>query len=152
MQIQPAKNQRPFLTANSIISCYKMVVLKHSVRSTGDAYLEVNSLVRKDYLTFDNERHLIERFRHLCSNISTFVSHWNDPRIPITAFRLYSKKLPTREALHDYQNRIRVKYEDTPHLLRTRKAIDTEKSRYSHEWVRETFETSLLLDHKFKEA
>ena len=96
MQIQPVNNQRPFLMENSIISCYKMVVLKHSVRSTGDAYLEVQSLVRKDCLAFDKEPHLIERFRYLCSDIFTFVSHWNEPRIPITAFRLFSQKLPTR--------------------------------------------------------
>ena len=82
-------------------------------------------MVRIYYLTFDKEPHLIERFRYLCSDIFTFVSHWNEPRIPITAFRLYSKKLPTREALHDYQNRISVQYEDTPYILRTRKAIDT---------------------------
>ena len=59
MQIQPANNQHTFLTANSIIPCYKMVVLKHSVQSTGDAYLEVQYLVRKDYLKFDKEPHLI---------------------------------------------------------------------------------------------
>ena len=53
MQIQPANNQRQFLTENQIMSCYKMVVMEHSVRSTGDAYPEVQSLVRKDYLTFD---------------------------------------------------------------------------------------------------
>ena len=54
---------------NSIISWYTMIVLKHYVRSTGDAYLEVQYLVRKDYLTFDKEPHLIERLIHLCSNI-----------------------------------------------------------------------------------
>ena len=53
MQIQPAFNQRPFLTENSIISCSKMVALKHSVRYTGDAYLEVQYFLRKDYFTFD---------------------------------------------------------------------------------------------------
>ena len=132
MQIQPANNQRLFLTSNSIILCYKMVVLKHSVRSTVDVYLEVRSLVRKDYLTFDKEPHLIERFRHLWSNIFTSMSHWNDPCIPITAFRVYSNKIPTREALHDYQNIIRVQYADSLNLLQTRKYIYTEKSRCSH--------------------
>ena len=38
------------------------------------------------------------------------------------------------------------------HILQKRKAIDTEKSIYSHEWVRTTFETSLSLDHKCKES
>ena len=145
MQIQPANNQRPFLTENSIISCYKMIVLKRYVRSTGDAYFEVKYLVRKDCLTFDKESNLIERFRHLCSNTFTFVSRCNNPRIPITSFRLYSKKLLTREA-------IRVQYVDSLNLLRTRKAIDTEKYRYPCEWVRATLKTSLLLDHKFKES
>ena len=108
MQIQPANNQRQFLTENQIMSCYKMVVMEHSVRSTGDAYSEVQSLVRKDYLKFDKESHLIERFIYLCSNIFTFVSHWNDPRIPITVFLLYGKTNATREAVHDYHNRINV--------------------------------------------
>ena len=96
MKTQPANNKCPFHTENSIISCYKMVALKHSVWSNGDAYLEVQYLVLKDHFTFGKEPYLIERFRHLCSNIFTFVSHWNDPHIPITAFRLYRKKLPTR--------------------------------------------------------
>ena len=92
MQIKPAKNHRPFLTANSITSCYKMIFLKHSVQSTGDAYLEVQYLVRKDYLTFDKDPHLIEIFRYLCFKSCTFLSHWNDPHIIITPFRLYRKQ------------------------------------------------------------
>ena len=92
MQIQPAFNQRPFLTENSIISCYKMVVIKNSVRSTIYAYLEVKALVRKDYLKFDKEPHLIEIFRYLCFKSCTFLSHWNDPHIIITPFRLYRKQ------------------------------------------------------------
>ena len=88
----------------------------------------------------------------MCSDIFTFASHWNDPCIPITEFCLYSKKIPTRESLHDYHNIISVKYEDTPHLLQKRKAIDTEESIYFHEWVRETFKNYLSLDQKCKES
>ena len=102
-----------------------MVVLKHSVWSTGDVYLEVQYLVHKDYLPFYKEPHIIERFRDLCYNIFTFLIHWNYPQIPITAFCLCGKKTPTREAIHEYQNIISVKYEDTPHLSLTRKAIGT---------------------------
>ena len=152
LQIQPGKNQRPFFTSNSIISCYKMISLKQSVRSTGDLYLEVQSLVRKDYVTFDSQPHLIQRFRHICSDIFTFVDTWNDIRITPTTFRLYSKKLPTREALKDYQNRIRREYEDRPNELRIRKSIDIEKSRYAHEWTRANDETSLDRDTKCKES
>ena len=30
--------------------------------------------------------------------------------------------------------------------------MDTEKSRYSHEWLQATLETSLLLDHKCQDS
>ena len=127
-----------------------MIFLKNSVRCSGDHYQEVQSLVRKDYLTFDREPNLIERFKDLSSNIFTFVTHWNDPIIPISAFHVYSKKLPSREALRDHQNRIRLEYQDTPNNLCSRLAIDKEKSRYSHEWIRASHESSLALYHKCK--
>lgn len=65
---------------------------------------------------------------------------------------MYSKKIPTREALHDYQNRVRRQFEERTNELRTRKSVDVEKTIYSHEWVRATNETSLALDKKCKES
>ena len=110
-----------------------MIALKHSVRSTGDRYLELYLLVCFDHLSFDQDPSLIMIFRTLCSDIFTFVDNWNDPTIKPNTFRLYSKKLPTREALQDYQNRIRRIYSKNPSNIRTRRSIDVQKSRYSYE-------------------
>lgn len=84
-------------------------------------------------------------------NIFILMSHQNNPHIPILAFRLNIKKLSTTEALHDYQNITQRQYDGTQNQLRTKKAINAEKSRYAHKWSRATYITSLtLVDQKCK--
>ena len=152
LQIQPSNRERPFLLSNSILTCFKMIALQHSVRSTGDRYLEVQRLVCLDHTTFDQDPSLILKFRSLCSDIFTFVDNWNYPAIVPNTFRLYSKKLPTREALQDYQHRIRRIHSNNHSNMRTRRSIDVMKSRYSHEWIRANADISLLLDKLCKES
>ena len=41
---------------------------------------------------------LIDEFRQLYSDNLTFIEDWNDPSILPSTIRLYSKKVPVREA------------------------------------------------------
>jgi predicted GIY-YIG superfamily endonuclease len=150
LQIQPI-NGRPFLTANAIIPCFKMIALKHSVRATGSEYIELQSLVRKDYLEFDNNPNLMLRFRGICSRIFTFVDDWTDERITSQTFRVFSKRFPAKAALDDFQFQLKQKYRENPTQLRYRKAEDCQKSRYSHDWRPAELDTSQLLDKKTRE-
>ena len=150
LQIQPI-NGRPFLTANAIIPCFKMIALKHSVQATGSEYIELQSLVRKDYLEFDDNPNLMIRFRGICSRIFTFVDDWTDERITSQTFRVFSKRFPAKAALDDFQFQLKQKYRENPTQLRYRKAEDCQKSRYSHDWRPAELDTSQLLDKKTRE-
>jgi predicted GIY-YIG superfamily endonuclease len=150
LQIQPI-NGRPFLTANSIIPCFKMVALRNTVRATGDLYVELQSLVRRDYRDFGDEPQLLTRIRRICSDIFTFVDNWNHEKITPHTFRVFSKKFPGKEALNEFQSRLFRKYNNNPGILRQRSAQDFQKSRYGHDWMVASEETSNTLDKKCRE-
>jgi predicted GIY-YIG superfamily endonuclease len=150
MQIQPI-NGRPFLTANAVIPCFKMIALSHSVRVSGSEYLELQSLVRKDYIHFETDPSLIQHFREICSKIFTYVDDWNDERIKTNTFRVFSKRFPAKEALEIFQQRLIQKHQNSPHNLRIRKSEDVQKSRWAHDWRSASTETSQLLDKKCRE-
>ena len=150
LQIQPI-NGRPFLTASVIIPCFKMIALKHSVRAVGSEYVELQSLVRKDYVEFDNNPDLLVRFREICSKIFTFVDSWDDDRITSQTFRVFSKKVPAKTALKDFQSKLQNKYRENPSALPQRKSEDSQKSRYCHDWLPAEKETSEMLDKKCRE-
>ena len=103
LQIQPIHG-RPLLTANYIIPCFKMVSLRHSVHTTGYQYVELQSLVRKDYIEFETNPDSLHRFRNICSNIFTFVKNWDNEKITPLTFRVFSKRLLVKMALEDFQN------------------------------------------------
>ena len=81
-----------------------MIALSHSVRVTGSEYLELQSLVRKDYIHFDTDPTLIKRFREICSNIFTYIDDWNDEQIKTNTFRVFSKRFPAKEALEIFKS------------------------------------------------
>ena len=150
LQIQPIVG-RPFLTANCVIPCFKMVSLQHSVRATGSDYVELQSLVRKDYIEFETNPHLLQRFWETCSNIFTFVDNWDDERITPHTFRVFSKRVPVREPLEKFQHALYEKYKFSRHNLRERKSEDIEKSRYGHDWKNADNETTKMLNKKCQE-
>ena len=150
LQIQPIKG-RPFLLAHSVIPCIKMISLIHSVRASGDEFVELQSIIRKDYNEFESNPNLEQRFRDICSDIFTFVDCWNDERITSQTYRLFSKKHPGREALDMFQSRLIQNYINSPLDLRKRVAIDLQKSKISHDWRPADVETSRQLDKKCKE-
>ena len=150
LQIQPIHG-RPFLTASGIMTCFKMVALKHSVRAIGSQYVRLQSLVRKDYIDFENNPDLIATFREICSDIFTFVDTWEDDKITSQTFRVFSKRKPAKDALDNFQSQMITKYQDNNRDLRMRPSVDIQKSRYSHDWRPATVETSKQLDSKCRE-
>ena len=149
-QIQ-AIESRPFLTSTNVIPCFLMIALNHSVRASDDAnFFRIQQIARYHHRTLEEKPELIEEFISLCSQYLTFVDDWNNPQIPPNCMRLYSKKVPAKEAAKDFGIRVRQHYPSSH--IRERIAEDVEKSRYSQqEWYCASERTSLLLDQKVKE-
>ena len=74
------------------------------------------------------------------------MDNWNDPKITSHTFRVFSKRLPAKKALDDFQAQMISRYEDNNKELKMRPSVDIQKSRYSHDWRPAIFETSKLLD------
>ena len=58
MKIQPSQGQ-PFITSNYILSCFKIVLLIKSFHSSGNFYLEAQSIVQNDRIKFDRKTYII---------------------------------------------------------------------------------------------
>ena len=149
-QIQPF-DARPFLTSVHCLSCFRMVALETSVRASGDPDFErIQQIARYPYWKFENEPELIEAFVQLISDNCTFVEDWASEKITPSTYRLYSKKIPAKEAAQQYVDRVRRQVHGT--LLKCKKSDDVEKSRFSHrEWSVATSNTVDQLEQKVKE-
>ena len=149
-QIQPDKG-RPFMTSVHTISCFKMVNLHHSVRASSDLLLQrIQAIARMNYRCFDDNPGLAEEFEDLCSRTFTFVTDWNDARINTSTMRLYSKRVPAREASNQYMERVIRQLHPTNVFEKV--AEDVQKSRYSHQdWNAATEVTKSKLDQKLRE-
>ena len=150
-QIQSFGRNRPFLTSSHIIPCYKMVNLSHSVRAFGDLqYQRLQYICRLHHRKLAEEPELIEEFISLCSQCLTFVESWSDPKITPSTMRLYSKKVPTREAAKHYADR--VKKQINRRNLCERQSLDLEKSINSQQdWSDASQSTTTELNQKVKE-
>jgi hypothetical protein len=123
----------PFLTSMNIITCFKMVELKTSVRASDDeAWQRIQTITRMNHQVLQNNPLLVQEVLDLISRECTFLPDWNHPRITPTTYRLYGKKIPAIEASKEYTERGRrvIPYVNR----RERTAEDIEKSRYSHKW------------------
>ena len=150
MQIQAFKN-RPLLTSTHIITCFVMVALRNSVRAGNDLnFQRIQEIIRYDHKKVQEEPELVDELIDLCSRYLTFVDDWNDPQIPPSAMRLYSKRVPAKEAAKDFSDRIKRHF--SVNELRERNSDDVEKSRYSQqEWYPASDRVSSSLDKKLKE-
>ena len=149
-QIQPIGG-RPFLTSCHIIPCFKMVALEHSVRaSNDDVFVRIQKIARFNYSRFETEPELIDEFVLLCSNSFTFVESWDNDAILPSTMRLYSKKVPAREASRQFVARVRRQVDDSVRIEKV--AEDVEKSRYSHQdWRIASESTSSQLEQMVRE-
>jgi hypothetical protein len=130
---------------------FKMVSLEHSVRAANDpAFFRIQQICRYDYNKLVTEPQLIEEFRQLCSDHLSFVDDWNDPSIEPSTIRLYSKKIPVREAAEQFAARVRRHYNNNQ--IRERLSDDVERARFSQqEWGTASVQSSRQLDSKVKE-
>ena len=84
-----------------------MVNLSHSVRAYGDLkYQRLQHICRLNYRILAENPNLIEEFISLCSESLTFVKDWSGKKITPSTMRLYSKKIPTREATKDFADKV----------------------------------------------
>lgn len=144
-------DSRPFLTSSNLIPCFKMVALKLSVRAAADPFhFRIQQIARFNNKKLDNHPELIDEFLDLCSAHFTFYESWDDPRIPPSTMRLYSKKVPAKEAAIQFADRVRRHFD--VEVLRERIADDVEKSKFSQmDWNQASDLTSNILDQKLKE-
>lgn len=149
-QIQPIKG-RPFLTSCNMISSFRMVSLEKSVRASGDPkFMRLQQIARYNYKVLQEKPHLVDEFVQLCRETLTFAETWDDPRILPETMRLYSKKVPAREASRKFVERVRRRYHT--HEIKEKIADDVQKSRYSHrDWSPASTSTVNALEQRLKE-
>lgn len=149
-QIQPIEGH-PFLTSCHIIPCYKMVVLSNSVRAHNDPdFKRIQEIARYNYKKIENNPELINEFIRLCSEKFTFIERWDDDNISPSTMRLYSKRVPAREAAQQFVQRVERQINCQDRLEKT--AEDVVKSRYSHQdWTPAPLSISVQLEQKLRE-
>ena len=80
----------------------------------------------------------------------TFVDEWDHPSILPSTIRLYSKKVPVREAAKQFAERVKRHYQ--AHEVCERISEDIDKSRFSQqEWSKARDQTIVQLDNVTKE-
>ena len=126
-----------------ILPCFKMANLNYSVRASNDnAFKRLQEIARYNYQKFDREPELVDEFMSLCSEHLTFVNNWDDSKITPSTMRLYSKKVPAREASKQFVERVRRQINENSRIEKD--AEDVEKNRYSHqEWSNASQNTSI---------
>ena len=134
LQTQPIK-ERPLLISPQIIPCYQMVSLNQSVRAESDKNLQrIQEVARMTQQVLQEESNdYVNEFVSLISENCTFVDSWDSPVINERTYRLYSKKVPAKEALKQYAERVKRCFDRANYV--TSLASDVQKSRFSHcEW------------------
>ena len=99
---------------------------------------------------FERNPELIQEFVNLCSSSFTFVHSWDDDRIHTGTMRLYSKKVPAREAARQFVDRVTRQVPANERMMKI--SEDVQKSRYSHQnWREADRSTSDSLEQQVKE-
>ena len=151
LQTQPIR-ERPLLTSPQIIPCFQMVTLKISVRTAADPHFQrVQNIARMSLETFQDETNdYVDEFINLLSNHCTFVPDWNAPEINEKTYRLYSKKVPAKQASRQYAERVKRCLARNEYISRI--ASDVEKPKLSHsEWYHATDSSIDQIEHIRKE-
>ena len=129
-----------------------MAKLDHSVRGFGDTpFIEIQEIARNNHKILQKNCQLIARFRQLCSTSFTFVQTWDNPAINASTFRLFSKKVPALEVAQDYTRRVHRQFAGSSRQLLTKTSVDTQKSRFAHEWSQAAHQTTRTLEERLKE-
>ena len=149
-QLQPVQG-RPFLLSSHVITCFKMVMLKTSVRASGDVQFQrLQAIARMHYMEYEEDPSLLDEFKNLLPETCTFVDSWSSPEITPSTYRLYGRRSPANDATNQFVSVVRQSI--TSCDLRERQSDDVEKSRYSHsEWSHASISTKNALDKNLKE-
>jgi predicted GIY-YIG superfamily endonuclease len=149
-QIQPI-NGRPFLTSCHVIPCFQAVTLKHSVRASNDLdFVRIQTIARMNYKKFELDPNLVDEFITLCSDSFTFVDSWESDKILPSTMRLFSKKIPAREASRQFVASVKRQVASNEYIERL--AEDLEKPVNSRaDWIQATENTSHKMEQKVKE-
>ena len=151
MQTQPIK-ERPLLVSPQIIPCFQMVNLNKSVRAALDVnFQRIQEISRLPLSSLQDEsNNYVHEFEELVSNHCSFVNDWESNLINEKTYRLYSKKVPAKEASKQYSTRVK-RCIDRSRII-SRISSDVEKSRYSHsEWYQATQSSIDQIENHVKE-
>ena len=97
-QLQPV-NGRPFLLSTHVITCFKMVKLRTSVRAVGDQdYQRLQQIIRIHYSKYIEQPELLDELRELLANVPTYVENWSSSEITSNTYRLYARRTPANKA------------------------------------------------------
>ena len=149
-QLPPIKG-KPFLTSPHVLSCFEFIRLEESVRANSDSDLQrIQKIARFHPQKYIDDPTLITEFKILLSTTCTFVSDWKDPLITPTAYRLYGKKFPAKQASKMYIDQVKAQFQN--HEIIERVADDVKNPHQSHqEWHLASENTSNALDNRLKE-
>jgi hypothetical protein len=149
-QLQPI-NGRPFLLSTHVLTCFKMVKLRTSVRASGDMHFQrLQAIIRMHHSQYIEHPELLDELRVLLRNVPTYVPTWTSPQISTDTYRLYGRRTPANEATQIFVDTIRANIQNE--VLREKAAVDTQRLRLSHiEWASASLDTSKKLDRKVKE-
>ena len=147
-QLQPIKSQ-PLLVSPNIIPCYKIIQIRHSVRTQNHNFYRLQQIARMNYKELNDNADVINEFEQLCEGF-TYVESWDDPKITPDTFRIYARNIPAKEASRNFVESVKRIYNKEEYIIR--QSIDLQRQRYSHQdWTAATSETKNFLDQMSKE-
>ena len=155
-QLKPV-NGYPLLLSPHILTCFRVAVLRHSVRSSADINQQrVINISRMPERELNADEGLIDEVVKLVSHNCRFVSNWDDPAIDEKTLRVFAKKQPVIRAVGQFYDKIEAEFAagiSGFSLLTRRNAEDVENAIESHGNYRQASPSvSAMLDKDTKEA
>lgn len=151
-QLEPIR-QLPFLVSSLMLTCFRAVELRHSVRAHGDVdFQRLQAITRMNPFELSQSPELKNEFFDLAGRVLTFVPNWQDPRITPNMMRAFSRIRPTQEALDEYRESIKrqLDLDGVDYVLS--QSRDRQKMRHTHAEYSQASETSIkALNHELKE-
>jgi hypothetical protein len=130
-QLQPI-NMLPFLVSSFMLTCFMIVILRHSVRAHGDQeFQRLQELTRMDAQVLLSRPELKEEFFEKAGQLLTYVPDWDDDRIGPNMLRVFSRKLPAQQRLVQYREAVKSVLESNGIPFRRALSRDGQKTRGS---------------------
>jgi len=133
-QLKPVDGY-PLLLSPNILTCFRVAVLKHSVRSAEDQNQQrIIEISRMPERTLADNLHYIDEVIDIVGKNCQFVPSWDHPSITNNTLRVFAKKQPAMDAVEEFYRRIEREFSSSsqPGALGRRKAEDVERPIESH--------------------